>query len=249
MAAMTRIKICGIITGEDIRICVAAGVDALGFVVEYPIDVPWNLDRHTAGELIRCVPPFVSRVIVVGDVPDVVVELTEILRPHVVQLHGNEPLSVTATLVAAIHKLGAQVIKPLRFSVETGKFRSSCEDPIDAARLIEDAKVDALLLDSVSDSRPAGTGRSIDWGLARRIRDKVRLPVILAGGLDAGNIGKAIEAVNPYGVDVISGVENQEERKKDPQKVRAFVKAVVDAQPVLSSTFNENCCENFTQKR
>ena len=100
-----------------------------------------------------------------------------------------------------------------------------------------------------SDSRPGGTGRSIEWGLARRIRDKVRLPVILAGGLDAGNIGKAIEAVNPYGVDVISGVENQEERKKDPQKVRAFVKAVVDAQPVLSSTFNENCYENFTSKK
>ncbi len=156
-------------------------------------------------------------------------ELTEILKPQSFNCKGMN-LSVTATLVAAIHKLGAQVIKPSVFS-GNGEVRSSCEDPIYAARLIEDAKGDALLLDSVSDSRPAGTGRSIDWGLARRIRDKVRLPVILAGGLNAGNVGKAIEAVIPYGVDVISGVENQEERKKDPQKVRAFVKAVAEAPP------------------
>ena len=66
---MTRIKICGMTSEEDIRLCAAAGVHALGFVVEYPIDVPWNLDRRRARELMRTVPPFVSRVIVVGDDP------------------------------------------------------------------------------------------------------------------------------------------------------------------------------------
>jgi phosphoribosylanthranilate isomerase len=225
---MTRIKICGITTDEDIRLCVAAGVEALGFVVEYPIDVPWNLDRRNAGELIRSVPPFVSRVIVVGDDPKAVIELTELLKPHSVQLHGNESVSVTATLVSAIHELGVQVIKPLRFSVETGRCRSSCEDPVDAARLIEDTGVDGLVLDSFSEARPAGTGQSIDWGLARKIRDIVRLPVILAGGLHAGNVGEAVAAVNPYGVDVISGVENPV-GKKDPCKIRAFVEAVSGA--------------------
>lgn len=224
---MTRIKICGIMTEEDIHLCVAAGVEALGFVVEYPITVPWNLGRRTAGELIRKVPPFVSRVIVVGDDPRAVVELTELLKPHAVQLHGDEPLSVTADLVAAIHELGVQAIKPLRFSVETGKCRSSCEDPVEAARLIEDAGVDGLVLDSVSDSRPAGTGRSIDWGIARKIRNQVRVPVILAGGLHAGNVGSAVTAVDPYGVDVISGVEGPA-RRKDPEKLKAFVKAVRD---------------------
>jgi len=227
---MTRIKICGIMTDEDIRLCVAAGVEALGFVVEYPINVPWNLDRRYAGELMSAVPPFVSRVIVVGDDPKTIIELTERLKPHAVQLHGNESLSVTATLVSAIHKLGVQVIKPLRFSVETGKCRSSCDDPVDAARLIEDTGVDGLVLDSFSEARPAGTGQSVDWGLARKIRDRVCLPVILAGGLQAGNVSEAVAIVNPYGVDVISGVENPVGRK-DPEKVRAFVEAVSSARP------------------
>lgn len=225
---MTRIKICGITNREDVRLCVAAGAHALGFVVEYPIDVPWSLDRQIAGDLIRSVPPFVSRVIVVGGDPTTVTALTQLLKPHAVQLHGDEPVAVTATLVSVIHELGAQAIKPLRFSVETGQCLSSYTDPVEAARQIADTGVDALVLDSVSETQPAGTGKSIDWGLARKIRDSANLPVILAGGLHACNVGAAVAAVNPYGVDVISGVENPG-AKKDPEKVRAFVKAVAAA--------------------
>jgi len=225
MAGMTRIKICGITTVEDIRLCAAVGVDDLGFVVEYPIDVPWNLDREQAGKLIRIVPPSVSPVVVVGEDPRTIIELTQLLKPRSVQLHGNEPISVTAELVSAIHALGVKVLKPLRFSVETGRCRSSCEDPVDAARQIEDTGVDGLVLDSVSESRPAGTGRNMDWGLARRIRDQVRVPVILAGGLNADNVAKAVAAVNPHGVDVISGVENPVGRK-DPARLKAFVAAI-----------------------
>jgi phosphoribosylanthranilate isomerase len=230
MAHMTRIKICGLTREEDIRLCARAGVQALGFVVEYPVHVPWNLDRMTARALMRGVPPFVARVIVVGDDPAAVVELTELLKPHAVQLHGSEPLSVTANLVAEVKTFGVQVIKALRFSVETGKCYPTGEDPLEAAQLIEDTGVDALVLDSVSDTRPAGTGKSIDWTIAREIRETVGLPVILAGGLNSGNVSQAIAAVKPYGVDVISGVENPVGRK-DPEKVRAFIKAVSGSAP------------------
>jgi len=222
---MTRIKICGLSRDEDVRLCVQAGVHALGFVVEYPVDVPWNIDRMKARDLMSRVPPFVSKVIVVGDDPDTVVDLAVFLKPHAVQLHGNEPLSVTAALATAIRACGAQVIKAMRFSVETGICRTVCENPFDAAKRIEETGVDALVLDSVSEVRPAGTGLCIDWGIARKIQDSVRLPVILAGGLNAGNVGRAIAAVRPYGVDVISGVETQAGRK-DPVKIDAFVAAV-----------------------
>jgi phosphoribosylanthranilate isomerase len=202
----------------------------LGFVVEYPVDVPWNIGRLTAQALMCGVPPFVSRVIVVGHDPETVIGLVELLKPNAVQLHGSEPLSVTANIVAAVKALGVQVIKALRFSIETGKCCSACENPLDAAKLIEDTGVDALLLDSVSDTWPAGTGQSIDWSIARKIRESVQLPVILAGGLNSRNVGQAIAAVNPYGVDVISGVENSM-GKKDPEKVRAFIEAVTGSDP------------------
>lgn len=227
---MTRVKICGITHAEDIRLCVASGAAAIGFVVEYPADVPWNLDRRRAAALLRCTPPFVARVIVVGDDPSTVIGLTERLKPHAVQLHGNEAIEVTAALVSEIHAVGAQVLKPLRFSVETGQCRAACTDPLEAARLIEQAGVDALVLDSVSETRPAGTGRRIDWRLARRIRDHVRLPIILAGGLDADNVGQAVTAVRPFGVDVISGVEDPVGRK-NPAKIMAFFEAVANSAP------------------
>ena len=227
---MTRVKICGMTSKKDIRLCVEAGVNALGFVVEYPIDVPWNLDREKARELMRAVPPFVSRVIVVGDDPACVVQLAKYLRPHAVQLHGKEPLSVTAQIVSSLKALGIPVIKALRFSAETGQCAFSSDAPLDAARLIEHTGVDALLLDSVSDVRPAGTGRSIDWGIAREIRAAVSLPLILAGGLHAGNVGEAVAAVAPYGVDAISGVEEPVGRK-DPRKVRAFIEAAQGKSP------------------
>ncbi len=227
---MTRIKVCGMTNEEDIRLCAAAGVHALGFVVEYPIDVPWNLDRRRARELMRTVPPFVSRVIVVGDDPATVVELAEFLKPHAVQLHGSEPLSVTVDLVPALKDLGVQVIKALRISVATGKCSSPCENPLEAARLIAETGVDALVLDSVSDVMPAGTGQSIEWTMARKIRESVPLPIILAGGLHSANVAQALAAVNPYGVDVISGVENPV-GKKIPEKVRAFVETVSGLRP------------------
>jgi phosphoribosylanthranilate isomerase len=221
----TRIKICGLTTAEDVRLCVDAGVQVLGFVVEYPVDVPWNLDRVTAAKLMRTVPPFVARVIVVGGHIGTVIRLTELLRPNVVQLHGDEPPADTALLVSAIHERGAQVIKPLRFCVETGECRSDGLNPFEAAKMIAETGADALVLDSVSETRPAGTGQSIDWSLAREIRDCAGLPVILAGGLSADNVAEAVAVVNPYGVDVISGVE-QPVGRKHPAKVRAFVAAL-----------------------
>lgn len=222
---MTRVKICGITNEADIDLSVSEGAWALGFVVEYPMDVPWNLDRDTAGKLMKKVPPFVSRVIVVGDDPDTVAELTDYLRPHVVQLHGNETVSQTAALTSLIHELGSQVIKPLRFFAETGKCESSPDNPVDAAKQIEAAGVDALVLDSVSSIRPAGTGKSIDWRVAARIKDQLNVPVILAGGLNSGNVGRAVAEVRPYGVDVISGVE-EPAGKKDPEKINAFFRAL-----------------------
>jgi phosphoribosylanthranilate isomerase len=221
---MTRVKICGLTNEADVRTCAAAGAHALGFVVEYPLDVPWNLDRATAQRLLRAVPPLVARVIVVGGDPGVVIGLTELLRPHAVQLHGDEPPPVTARIVAALHALGTPAIKALRYSAETGRWEAPDGDPFRALQAIEEAGADAVLLDAASAARPAGTGRSVDWATARALRDRARVPVILAGGLRAENVEQAIVETAPWAVDVISGVERIPGRK-DEARVRAFLEA------------------------
>lgn len=227
---MTWAKICGICHADDVAVCVEAGADALGFVVDYPADVPWNLSVAQAAALMARVPAGVERVAVVGDDPDQVLAIGDALRPDLVQLHADEDPGTTAVLAEALHALGVRVVKALRFDVDTGALRSRHAlpaSPVQAARDYVAMGVDVVLVDSVSAHRPAGTGRTVDLSVARRIREQLDVPVVLAGGLRADNVAAAIGAVRPFGVDVISGVERSVGRK-DPQLVRAFLAAVRD---------------------
>lgn len=225
---MTWAKICGICHADDVATCVDAGADALGFVVDYPVEVPWNPTVEAARELMALVPAGVERVAVVGADPDQVLSIAEALHPDLVQLHADEDHATTARLVEGLHALGVRVAKALRFDVDSGALLTRHdvpETPVATARLYAALGVDVLLVDSVSRDRPAGTGRTVDFRMARTIRDGAGIPVVLAGGLRADNVAAAITAVEPYGVDVISGVEEPVGRK-DPARVRAFLAAV-----------------------
>nr|NLI49491.1 phosphoribosylanthranilate isomerase [Propionibacterium sp.] len=225
---MTWAKICGLCRPDDVALCAASGADALGFVVDYPADVPWNLTLPQARALMALVPRDVERVAVVGEDPDHILTIADALGPDLVQLHADEDPATTALLVDALHARGVRVAKALRFDVASGALRTRHavgDDPAAAARRYVDLGVDVLLVDSMSATRPAGTGRTVDLSVARSIRDGAGVPVVLAGGLRPDNVAAAIAAVEPNGVDVISGVEHPVGRK-DPAQVRAFLAAV-----------------------
>ena len=98
---MIRVKICGLTNPGDVRMCARAGADALGFVVEYPEPVPWNLSAAGARELMAAVPPFVTVCLVLGGAPEHQLALAEELHPGAVQLHGEETLEQTRQLCRA----------------------------------------------------------------------------------------------------------------------------------------------------
>lgn len=220
---MTRVKICGILCEEDIHLCARCGVDAIGFVVEYPIEVPWNISRASAKELLSKVPPFVSRVVVVGGGLDHILSIAGETMPDALQLHGDESVEETAAIVDVVRDLQIQVIKAVRVEarrpgIHAGQVVKECQEFVRAG-------ISALLLDSKTGAMPAGTGVPFDWELARRVKDALTVPLILAGGLNAENVRKAIEQIDPFGVDVISSVE-REPGRKDEGKVRAFVESI-----------------------
>lgn len=220
---MIRVKICGITCEGDLHLCVRWGVDAVGFVVEYPIEVPWNLSRACAKELISKVPPFVSRVVVVGGDLEHILSIAEVTMPDALQLHKDEPVEETAAIVEYLRDRQVQVIKAFRVdarrqNIDVGQVVKSCKE-------FERTGISALLLDSKTEVMPAGTGVRFDWQLAKQVKDALNVPLILAGGLNAENVGKAIEQIGPFGVDVISSVEVEPGRKHEG-KVRAFVQAV-----------------------
>ncbi|KAA6185046.1 phosphoribosylanthranilate isomerase [Thiohalocapsa marina] len=220
---MVRVKICGITDADQVDWCVAAGADCLGFVVEYPVPVPWNLSRQEAHALLARVPPMTTRALVSGGSPEHVIGLARALRPHLVQLHTDNTLAETAKIAQALAPIGIGLIRALRIDVATGLACGEITDPLAAAHALESTGVTAILLDARTGEMPAGTGVSLDWRGARRIRDRLSAPLILAGGLTTGNVRSAIEQVRPYAVDVISGVEVSR-RVKSPKLIRQFVR-------------------------
>ncbi|MDH7556619.1 MAG: phosphoribosylanthranilate isomerase [Candidatus Methanosuratincola sp.] len=223
-----RVKVCGMMTESDVAACAGAGADALGFVVEYPRQVPWNIGRERARLLSRMVPPYVSAVLVTsGTDPGRVLELAECMKPGVVQLHGDETEAEVREAVDLLAGgLGLKVVKALRVDASRNlELERERRGLVERALAFQECGVDGLLLDSMTERMPAGTGVPISWGAAREVREAISIPMILAGGLTPSNVSEAIRTVEPYGVDVITGVEGGERGRKDPEKVRRFVEA------------------------
>jgi phosphoribosylanthranilate isomerase len=206
-----RVKICGITRKEDLDAAAAAGADAVGFVVGAAAS-PRNLSLEKAEKLFRQVPPFVKSVLVTVPISvDELVENCRKLSPDVIQIHGENRCN--AALIQ--EKIPS---KPIITAVN-----ANSPDALEVAQAASKT-FDGVLLDSLADGQYGGTGVVHDWTLSKRIRKAVHpTPLILAGGLNPENVAEAVCVVQPYAVDVSSGVELQPGRK-DNQKMINFVK-------------------------
>jgi phosphoribosylanthranilate isomerase len=203
---MTRAKICGLMNERDRRAAVDAGADALGFIVDVPVDTPREVSVERAADLVAAAPPFVTTVLVtMPESPERAVELVDRVNPDAVQLHGDGPVSDVAYVAA---NTSAAVLKTV--------------DSADPEGARYDDVADALLVDSVDEEGAGGTGRTHDWDATREFADSVDSPVVLAGGLTPENVAEAVATVEPFAVDVASGVERTG-GEKDHDAVRRFV--------------------------
>jgi phosphoribosylanthranilate isomerase len=200
-----KVKVCGITSYEDAAMALDEAVDALGF--NFFPSSPRCISPEAARSIIRRLPPFTAAVGVFVNVPspDSLMETALLAGIQVLQLHGNEAPEYCSRLS------GRPLIKALRIGKDGVREN------------IEEYPVQAFLLDSKDDALFGGTGRSFDWKLAARIK-RVR-PIILAGGLRAENVAEAIRTLEPYGIDVCSGVESRP-GKKDAGKLREFMNEV-----------------------
>ncbi len=196
---MTRIKVCGIVRQEDAQAAVEAGADALGFVFAESLR---RADPDAVRQIVRGLPPFVRTVGVFKDAPPAEVrEVASRTGVDLVQLHGAEEPHDCQTV-------GRPVLK--RLAVHEGDTSAHLR------QRLAGYDVAAVLLDP-----GAGSGVPFRWEIAHGLPGNV----ILAGGLDAANVGRAIRAARPYAVDVSSGVESAP-GIKSADKLRAFVAAV-----------------------
>ena len=200
---MTRIKICGLTRHEDVLAAVHAGADAVGLVFYAPS--PRYVDLKTAADLARAVPPLVTVVgLFVNADPQDVRETLAAVPLHLLQFHGDED-------EAYCRQFDRPYLKAARVKPGLDLVQYAASFPT-AQAIVLDACVDGY----------GGGGKVFDWSL---IPPQIGKPIVLSGGLDAGNVGEAIARVHPAAVDVSSGVESAP-GIKDTDKIRAFIAAV-----------------------
>jgi phosphoribosylanthranilate isomerase len=207
-----QIKICGLKTPEALDVALDAGADMVGFVFFPPS--PRHLGFEAArllGERVRGRALKVALSVDAGD--DWLADCIDALKPDMLQLHGRE---TPDRVVMVRTRFGLPVMKALPIEQRSDLTPIRLYSQV-ADRLIFDARPPR------SATRPGGLGKSFDWTLLQNIDS--RIPFMLSGGLDAGNVAEALRITRAPGVDVSSGVERAP-GVKDVEKIRAFIRAV-----------------------
>ncbi len=201
-----KLKICGITNKEDLNYLIALNVDAVGFI--FVEDSPRFVTPEVVEELTYMLPPFINTVgVFANQSVDKINQISEKCNLSYVQLHGSESssdcLKINRPVIKAFHVEGPDDL------VEIDKYQGT---------------VTSILLDTKSKDKLGGTGETFDWGLAVKAKT-FEIPMILSGGINKDNIQKAIRVVNPYALDISSGVESSP-GKKDYNKIKEIVEII-----------------------
>lgn len=199
-----KIKICGFINAQNANQAAMLGIDAIGLVF-YDQSLR-NVGVETALQIVNALPPFINRVgLFVNADSSFIDEVLCEVPLDTLQFHGDES-------AAECRQYAMPFIKALRVNQETNIIKMAEEYH----------QASGLLLDAFNKDTYGGTGESFDWSLAKV---DIELPIILAGGLNPNTVADAVSQVNPYAVDVSSGVES-ELGIKDIDKIRKFIQRV-----------------------
>lgn len=217
------VKICGTTSEDDALLAVAMGADAVGFVFA---PSPRQVAAQLVADIVKRLPPEIVAVGVFRDESAArVLDVAYTAGLRAVQLHGHEPSEVAQWLSTRI----PMVIQAF---------------PAGDARVGRAAEYHAHVI--MLDAPHPGSGVLFDWSLASEVPTGQRL--MIAGGLTPGNVAAAIEGTHPWGVDVCTGVE-REPGRKDPIKVRDFIKAVREAEPPEDDAESDTALYDWQDER
>ena len=218
--AQTRIKVCCIASEEEAALAIAMGASAIGLVSRMPSG-PGPIPEARIRDIARIVPPGIATFLLTSETTaEPIIAQQRYCGTNTLQLVDEVEPGVHAVLRAALP--GIKIVQVIHVRDENAVAEARQVSP----------QVDALLLDSGNPSLATkelgGTGRAHDWAVSRRIRDAVRVPVYLAGGLNPLNVRKAIGQVQPFGVDVCSGLRT--DGRLDAEKLEQFMRVVRESQ-------------------
>lgn len=211
---MVKVKICGLTAHEDAKLACDLGADMIGVIIKVDVSTPREVDFSQARKILGSVSRGVSTVAV--SMPKGLEEAQELageLDTDYLQIHSPLPQS-------ELRRIRKEIGRDLIGVVSVPRNPEDPEEVISRAKGIAQVS-DFLLLDTKGQAG-GGTGKTHDWRTSLNIKEALDTPLILAGGLNPSNVRSAIEEVDPYGVDVASGVE-REPGRKDPELVKSFI--------------------------
>jgi phosphoribosylanthranilate isomerase len=207
-----RVKICCIGSVDEAKTAIEFGASALGLVGKMPSG-PGVIEDDLIARIARSVPPAVSTFL-----------LTSETKPEDIISHYKKVYTSTIQLVDALEERDYQALRSELPGVKLVQVIHVLDENSVAEAIEISESVDAILLDSgnpnLNIKELGGTGRIHNWQLSRLIREQVKVPVFLAGGLNSQNVREAIETVQPFGIDICSGVRSN--GKLDKEKLEAF---------------------------
>ena len=220
---MTRVKICCISSIAEAKLAIKYGASALGLVSNMPSG-PGVISEDLIEEIVQIVPPGISTFLLTSlQNTDDIIEQHRKCKTNTIQIcdhllegtHKKLKKALPAIkIIQAVHVTGDESIK-------------------EAIEVSQD--VDALLLDSgnqkLAVKELGGTGRTHDWSLSKKIKESVKIPIFLAGGLNPVNVSGAIRIVKPFGLDLCSGVRS--DNKLDEYKLMFFFDIVCETDKII----------------
>jgi phosphoribosylanthranilate isomerase len=211
---MVKVKICGITNWTDAKLALDAGADALG--LNFYAASPRYISPEEARWIVRRLPRRIHTVgVFVDALENAILGIARAVNLEFLQLHGEETPRVARALARSYPVIKAFRVRSDFLARELSRYSAAS----------------AFLLDGFDSERRGGTGKTFDWGVARQA--KRYGPIILAGGLTPANAARAIAAVQPFAIDVCSGVESKP-GKKDPRLLKKLMRAVETVQERLS---------------
>lgn len=214
---MTAIKFCGLTNVADARRISRLGADMIGVIVNVDVDTPREISRSKASEIFGALPDNVEKVVVsMLRGPEDGKNILRNLSADYLQIHNYMNPE-------ELNKIRKKTKKDIIAVLSIPHGKKEEKEILNKAKILS-RSANFLLLDTAS-SRGGGTGKTHDWNLSRKIKKDVGIPVILAGGLDPNNVEKALNKVEPFAIDISSGVEKRP-GKKDLSKVKKILERV-----------------------
>ncbi len=214
------VKMCGFMREEDVDAGIRQSVDILGFVVDYPVPVPWNMELVRAEELVKHFREAAGSTsaateknststtrccVVTGGPVEKILNIERTLRPDYIQLHYKETADDIRALKAA--GITAKIVKTVPLKPEDRLTQSGSEDMAECAKVFEEAGADIVLVDARGPENASNSKNLIDAELYKTVKQAVKIPVMAAGGITPENVGDIVDILQPDIIDMMTGIE------------------------------------------